>query len=897
MEERAEQVRAVAAWLARGRGLLMVVGEPGAGKTAVLEATMPSTSVRCCARYADKGVPLGSVRTVLATLGIAQPAELRDLTARPCGPDVERRFADAGASLRAALAPHLVVLDDAHWADAASLRVLGRAVRGADRPVLAVGTRPWNAEHHPGVADLVRVAGPVGPVGPVTVTVPPLTPTGVRRMLGRLDPGRSWSDEDVAEFHRRTGGLPLLVEAVVGSGTVPDGKADLAAYVAHELAGLGQDAVRVARAVAVLGGTGSLADVAAVSDTDPADVADLLDAIAAAGLLGSGPTPRIRHPLLEELVAAHGGPGAARSAYARAARRAHATGGDADRLTGFLMCSWPLGERWATEALLDSARAARSTADARLARTLVERARAERADDTDTRSELGTIEAWTALQLEPAPAALVRVEEIIAAQERSGARDWADRTRSELVEFAMLAGDLDLARAQARALVVADDGCDDLGRHARGLRAFLGASFLAPGAEPERLSVLRGADRLLASERVDALPVLAHAAVTFATAGLDAEATGAVERLRGVRFEQHPRMLVELGLAGVALVQLERLDDAAEVFAAVGGAATLHRIDDVAANARTWAARIAGWRGDAGAARTAADELDAGRVWPVLRPVAAAAVLDAALLDGTDAELEEALAAARSELAVSAVPHGPGMADLLLGCARAEHALGRPAAAAELVARAAVAYPVGDWLAPWPLVALHVDGGPALTRRAAPVVRRWTSLARPVTGGLATSWPTPWTGVEPPSPDPAGTSFPLGIELLLLQGRTLRRAGRHGAARPVLHRSLATALAAGHHRMAAAARAELHLAGGRAGSQARPYGLTPAEQRVAVLAADGRSNRDISEVLVVSVKTVESHMTRLLAKTGRRRDDLAVVVAEIRRSSPAGHDARASGTG
>lgn len=565
VEERTEQVAAITDWLCRGRAPLMVVGEPGAGKTTVLDTTMPSTAVRCCATYADGVVPLGSVSAVLATLDLEQPPELRDLTARPPGPGLERRFADAAARLGGLLAGRLVVLDDAHWADPVSLRLLGRAVRGTDRFALVIGTRPWNAEHHPGVADLVRLAGPI------TVPVPPLTSHGVRRMLAGAAPGRPLSDEEITGIHRRTGGLPLLVESLIGS----SGGTSLAEYVARELAGLGPAAARVARAVAVLGGTGSLAEVAAVSGTDPAVVGDLVDVIAAAGLLGSGPSPRIRHPLIEELVASHGGAGAARSAYARAARHAHATGCHPGRVAALLMHSWPLGEAWATAALVDAGRAAYRTADPRLARGLVERARAERAGDVDLRGELAMIEAWAVLQLDPAPAAVARVEEIIASQEHSGAQDWADRTRAGLVEFAMLAGDVDLARVHAQTLLAASD--DDLERQARSLRAFLGATLLAPGAEGDRLSSLRRARRLLASDRVDALPLLAHAAVTFATAGLDVEAAGAVERLGGVRFEHHPQMLVELGLIGVALVQLERLDDAADVFTGIGRAAAGRR--------------------------------------------------------------------------------------------------------------------------------------------------------------------------------------------------------------------------------------------------------------------------------------------------------------------------------
>ena len=44
--------------------------------------------------------------------------------------------------------------------------------------------------------------------------------------------------------------------------------------------------------------------------------------------------------------------------------------------------------------------------------------------------------------------------------------------------------------------------------------------------------------------------------------------------------------------------------------------------------------------------------------------------------------------------------------------------------------------------------------------------------------------------------------------------------------------------------------------------------LTNAERRVAVLALDGLSNRAIAEQLVVSVKAVEGHLSKIYRKLG-----------------------------
>jgi non-specific serine/threonine protein kinase len=45
-------------------------------------------------------------------------------------------------------------------------------------------------------------------------------------------------------------------------------------------------------------------------------------------------------------------------------------------------------------------------------------------------------------------------------------------------------------------------------------------------------------------------------------------------------------------------------------------------------------------------------------------------------------------------------------------------------------------------------------------------------------------------------------------------------------------------------------------------------GLTAREREVAVLIAQGKSNRDIAEALVIELKTVEAHVTRILNKLG-----------------------------
>ena len=75
------------------------------------------------------------------------------------------------------------------------------------------------------------------------------------------------------------------------------------------------------------------------------------------------------------------------------------------------------------------------------------------------------------------------------------------------------------------------------------------------------------------------------------------------------------------------------------------------------------------------------------------------------------------------------------------------------------------------------------------------------------------------------------------------------------------------------------ARAELARVGAR---RPQPAGeLTPAEQRVVELAADGLANKEIARNLYVSVRTVEVHLKHAYAKLGiRSRTQLARRLSE-----------------
>lgn len=112
---------------------------------------------------------------------------------------------------------------------------------------------------------------------------------------------------------------------------------------------------------------------------------------------------------------------------------------------------------------------------------------------------------------------------------------------------------------------------------------------------------------------------------------------------------------------------------------------------------------------------------------------------------------------------------------------------------------------------------------------------------------------------------------PLRLErarVLVELGAGLSRRGKSGGAVPFLREGLDLADRCGAGPIAAHAREQLHAAGARP-RRARISGrdaLTPSELRVCRMASEGMTNRDIAQALFVSLRTVETHLTRSYVK-------------------------------
>ena len=115
-------------------------------------------------------------------------------------------------------------------------------------------------------------------------------------------------------------------------------------------------------------------------------------------------------------------------------------------------------------------------------------------------------------------------------------------------------------------------------------------------------------------------------------------------------------------------------------------------------------------------------------------------------------------------------------------------------------------------------------------------------------------------------------------------GAALRRANRRSEASDQLRQGLELATLCGAAPLAAHAETELRATGARPRRTALRgvESLTPSERRVAKLAAQGPTNREIAQALFVTPRTVEIHLTNAYRKLGiSSRSELAGTLSEL----------------
>lgn len=284
-----------------GRGsLVFVTGEPGIGKTTAAQeaasaAAVAGAEVFWAACWQDDPTAHAPWRSILEGMGDTAASALAVLSGTEESDPTAAAAARAGAYARvvdvltssARQHPIVLVLDDLHWADDGTVRLLA-AVRGRlpATPMLVVGTYRDNE---------VATDAPLATLATASdrIALAPLAAADVAAIIESVV-GRVPDDEVVADIVRRTGGNPFLVVQVSRllasgrAGALPAGARDV---LSRRLDALPADARVVLDAAAVLGGPFRPSTVAAVVGLDAAAVLDGLDAAAAARVVQVASAP------------------------------------------------------------------------------------------------------------------------------------------------------------------------------------------------------------------------------------------------------------------------------------------------------------------------------------------------------------------------------------------------------------------------------------------------------------------------------------------------------------------------------------------------------------------------------------------------------------------------------
>ncbi len=203
--------------------------------------------------------------------------------------------------------PTVLVLDDMQWTRPDGIAVIDTLIHEIDGPVLVLGTC---REISKPLAQLTERASRHGKLDIVD-----LAPFGVTELTELLhdtvEHAHTLTDEQVAAFQHRTGGLPLFVTSVIRDApeSIADGSSlqipeSVSLWLENYLRTLSTEQRRILEVVATQGSRGELTAVEAVARANPLDVADLLDGLAVAGLVTIDDDGRIRipHDLTQRVV-------------------------------------------------------------------------------------------------------------------------------------------------------------------------------------------------------------------------------------------------------------------------------------------------------------------------------------------------------------------------------------------------------------------------------------------------------------------------------------------------------------------------------------------------------------------------------------------------------------------
>jgi len=890
-----------AAFAGRG-GTVFVVAPAGLGKTSVLRAAAAGARRRFDVRMGggdavEAALPYGLIDQVLTGEDrLATPDVPGDLPAAS-------RFYATLRQIRQAAAdqPLLLALDDVHWADPDSLTFLHLLCRRAPAlPLAIVATaRPWPdpalraaerlAAH--GLADIQRLA--------------PLTDQAARDLLrersGALD------NDTAGRMVAACDGNPLLLElALQGphiTGSDPAGGPAAAEATRRLLLArfsvADPAAQRYLRAACVLGTRFRPALAAAIADLPADQAAATVEALFRADLFRGDDAGwvRFRHGMIRQAIYDDLAPPARAYLHERALRTLLIAGAPIGEAAEHAIAAGLFGDAQAIETLTGAGRAALRAGAVQAARRYL-----------DAAAGLAGDSAPVALQIDLAKALLGGGDAAAAAAVldrvlRQPGPPASARLSAQLLlgqaafhsGAVQRAGELFDAVASASSHSDPELALDALLDHTLQSWARLGpkaalpvatrARALAVGASEYRQACAEAAWALCAwlsgdpaglraAERAADRPVPGASAAGSAHWGLDPAAVPADIAVWAERFP-----LAERLLTGALRLAEERAEPFLLFHAALSRSDLLGRL------------------GRLGEALAEADRAcDVGELLPVGLPLARAAkglaLLEARQLAAAGAYADPAVGPDRYDQAVgpewylatgyqlrlrATLAYRQGRIDAACsafdvlerhtiewGIADPSHipyaadavaaylAAGRPGDAERIVGRLAACPLPSRWPA-----AIATAGRAALAAHAGDLETAESGLAQ--AAGLIRAIPMPLAQCR----------------ILTAYGSMLARRGQRDRARQILTSALEQAQACGAGWHAGQALTELRRAGGRA-RRIPPGQLSPPEKAVARLARAGRTNREISQELYLSVNTVETHLAHAYRKLGiHRRSELA----------------------
>ncbi len=887
----------------KGHGnLTLISGPAGIGKSALLAGAEQLAAesgfavLRAVGSEAERALPFGVVRQLYARLWTDRSSKTDSahlgvlLAPGLAGAAVAiptYQVLDALYWLVSDLAteePLVVAIDDLQWVDGPSLAhltFLARRLEGL--PVAVICAERAHEGSGPGFEELrerVDHSLPLGPLDAATVS------QLVEERLGQA-PSRGF----VSACLRQTGGNPLYLLEVLretsDASRAPDdhaaakvGEVDaerLTRHVWRRLDGIGPDAGTVAALVSLLGERAGVARISELAEISAERVEEVIEDLVAREILELREPLRFSHPIVRAAV--DRGPSARQldSWHRRAAVMLEREGADLREIGSHLIACRPRGDKWVVEQLCDFAAMAMQSGAPQQA-----------------------VEGLTRALDEPAGDMRIKV-----LRELALAEDAADRTGPALDHLRQARGEAREGREVAEIAIAEAQVLGRLYRHGeaaavldKGLEALNGSdeelveridaelinsALMSPEARERGLARLGRYDDLT-PEGPAAQAVLTARAVIAALTVQPAEQTAelAEAALRAGGLSRGGLGTAIWTLAAWALIYMNRPELARELTEAELPAV---RRDGHPREISTIEVTIAAAALQEGDLRVAVSRTDAAlRLFDLFSGSWGYATNAIALMETGDlAAAERTLAAAPRDLWDETVSGSFPMTHARARLRIAERRLDDAEVDIDAMRRRSEGYPPGlrGLEDVWRLLAAEVAIYRGERERALELTGVELEYAQRIgsrvfmgralrVDGLAKAHEG--IGVLRESVAVLASS-PYRLEhtrSLVALGGALRREGERMAAREPLREGLDLAYRCGANGLVDEARTELRAAGARPRRALLegPGALTPREARMAILAAQGKSNREIAQELYVTLATVEGTLWRAYGKLG-----------------------------